>query len=793
MIYNQYYQEVRVNDIVQSPQWLETLEWDKIYNNEPTEEELLEDGIFVEDSALMKNFVLSINGDPCQLKFRVSVMPIIDQGVTKYKADIRGLSISEGLREYIEDTVLGFGYTLDDYTKEDIISNIANLYEGHDIDYDAMAVNGIINLYGQSAYDYNIADIIYNYLESYPNINNPCVVNQRPLPEGQSYITNYDHSDVINNLVAYANEGYISSMYTPVQFKDSLDRLYNTDSNFKSIIDNSQVVRVCVLTVAPEIKRMYVNGYTIDNASIVTTTESNNNQHYAGVVTHIKGGLWSTSPHDFGDRYFHNEGLWDYDTGYTSADVFYNYYREAWFAQNGLTHTALVGGGAVIDSIGITSTLTPITPISNIHTKWYEPDLNDVYKPVGHKPIEPTVPSIEVQTLIRDGDPPPIVKPRPVSDAVPQPYIDPSSEETFDDNVGLSNRTNVYHPTTSEVDDLFDWLWDRDTWTDAQQMNSDPMEVIISLHTLPLPNQVPYNDAGDTDYWYAMSNGSPIMKPIVLGYLTAQNPHSAEPSDLTSRIVTNRVCHFCFGHVYIPRKYLDYRDYNREIYIYLPYVGFQQIRADDVTPWLDPFVETPMAALYLDYFIDVCTGDFQAIISIDKNKSDKKVLYMFNGNMASQVPMRATDKTRLEQAKWNTYMGIGTTALSAAVAIGGTLSGNLASAARGMLGVAGGVASVANSINTIENQNVISVHRSGSLASNVGALAPKTPYVVINSPIAYDTTYGPYSANSANVTIRLGLLKGFVKCKYVHVDTIPSLTLDESNEIEKALLDGVIF
>ena len=348
---------------------------------------------------------------------------------------------------------------------------------------------------------------------------------------------------------------------------------------------------------------------------------------------------------------------------------------------------------------------------------------------------------------------------------------------------------NVFHPEVTEVSDLFDWLWDRDTWHDAQEMNSNPLEAIVSLHTLPLPNEVPYDDAGHTLYWY----NTEVSKPIVLGYLVAQNTHAEPEVDLTARIVTSRTCHFCFGHVDIPRTYLDYRDYDREIYIYLPYIGFKQIRCDDITPYLNPFVSEYFAELYLDYFIDVATGDFEAIISINKNVSDRKVLYMFNGNMAVSLPLTATDKTRLEQARWNTLINAGNTVLG----LGGTALmaglGNPAGALTMFAASTNYGLKLADSLNTLKNQNVVSVNRCGTLASNVGAMCPKTPYVVINTPIGYDTIYSPYGGQSANVTTRLGDLSGFVKCKYVHVDASASITLSERNEIESALLNGVIF
>ena len=786
MNYNQYYNEIDTEALISSPQWTETFSYKETFNHYPTEADLLEIGVYAEDNALLKNFTMSIDGNPCAITVRMTVEPVV--GTNNYDVFPRGISIDTSFNDFIDNALLAFGYRANNYTKEDITALMLEDYEGADINLESKLIKGIIDIYGQSAYDYNLMDIVYNYLEAFPNIDNPCVVSQSPLPDGQSYIYKYDHSDILNNIVAY-NDGDISPGYTALQCKNHLDYLYENSADFRNIISNSQVVRVCFHTVAPKITRMYVNGYTLENASIVTTTESGYDQHYSGLITHINGGRWATSPMDFGDDNYHNEGLWDFDTNIT-GQMFYNYYRIGWFAQTGLTNTALTGSGPIIDSIGSVSGLNPIQPISTLHSKWYEPDVDDVYKPLGHEPIDPTVPDIEIQPLIRIGVPPIIIRPRPIIGHIPNPYIDPVSPETIDNSVGLpSSGVNIYHPTIDKVRKLFDWLWDRDTWEDAQQMNSNPMEVIISLHTLPLPNEVPYKDDGTTKYWYA----NEVYKPIVLGYMTAQDTHVEPSTDLESQIVTERVCKFSFGKVNIPRTYLDYRDYDREIYIYLPYVGFKQIRCDDITPYLNPNVSEYFAELYLDYFIDVATGDFEAIISINKNVSDRKVLYIFNGNMAVQMPLTATDKTRLEQARWNTYFSLGTTALGLGTAVFGTLTGNPGLASRGLLGAVGGLGSAANSINTIENQNVISVNRSGSLTSNVGAMCPKTPYVVINTPISYDTIYASYSGQSANVTTVLGVLKGFVKCKYVHVDTSASMTLSERDEIETALLNGVIF
>ncbi len=781
MAYTQTYTDIIVESLLNSPMWAETCDYKETFDHQPSEEELLDIGIFVEDNALLKYFTLSVDGQPCTMKFRMTVQHnlLTDQ----YEVTSRGAAITTNISDLIDDVALGYGYTVDGYTKEDIIQMLSDEYEGYDVDFNTKIVNGIIDIYGRSAYDHTIADLVYNYFEQFPNINNPCVVNQRPLPDGQNFVSIYEHDDYFNNIVAYDDGTDVFSNITPVQLKTALDQLAETNTNVQNILSNSQIIRACFRRDSPEDIKMYLNGYKLTNAEIVTTTESGNNQHYSGVVSHVIGGRYTRSPWFYSDNIFHEEDTWDYDTTYSSADIFYNYKTNDFFASNGLGHEAIVGSGPIIDSIGNVSSLSPITPISNLHTKWYEPTVSNPYIPIGHKPFDPEVPEIELQPLIRDGDPPVIVKPKPTPGILPKPFIDPVSPETFDDEVFLENCVNIYHPSVSDVSDFFTWLWDRDTWTDKQLLNSNPLEPIISLHTLPLPNQIPVDEEGTLQYWYT-TDGS-LYRAIVLGYLTAQNMSADPPTDIEVPIVLNRVVRFCFGKVLIPRTYLDYRDFDREIYIYLPYIGFRQIRCDDITPYLNPLVVEHFAELYLDYFIDIGTGDFQAILSINKNYSDKKVLYMFNGNMAVQIPLSATDKTRLEQAKFNLFMGVGTTALSMATA--------LFAPSRGLLGAAAGLGSIANSINTIENQNVISVDRCGSLTTNFGALSPKTPYVVINSPIGYDTAHEPYCGDSSYCTVKLGTLKGFAKCKFVHIDTLTSATLEERNSIERALIEGIIF
>ena len=351
----QYYNEMNTEDLLNSPQWTDIHSYSQDFDHEPTEEELLELGVYADGSALMKDFNMSINRTSCVVKFRMTVQPIIGGG---YRLSTRGVAIDNSFNDFINDVSTGLGYAIDDYTKTDIASEIINNHNvSEDIDIEKMLINGIIDVYGQSAYDYNLMDLVYNYFEQFPNINNPYVVNQRPLPNGQNFISIYEHGDFINNIVAYDDGTEIFEAFTPVQLKTSLDQLAETNTNVQNILSNSQIIRVCFRRDSPEDVKMYLNGYKLSNAEIVTTTESGSSQHYAGVVTHVTGGRYTYSPWWYSDHNFHEEQTWDADTGYTSADIFYNYKRSDWFAYDGLGHVALVGSGPIIDSIGNVSSL----------------------------------------------------------------------------------------------------------------------------------------------------------------------------------------------------------------------------------------------------------------------------------------------------------------------------------------------------------------------------------------------------------------------------------------------------
>lgn len=778
-----YYNNIETSKLINSPQFTEIFTYKYYIDGEITESKLNEIGVYYEDNTYFKDYTMTVDGKPVVVQWRMKAIPIV--GVERYEFSPRGINLSSSMEEFINNATIALGYKVDDATSLDIKTSliseaVAREYD-ESIDVEKNVINGVIDLYGKSSYDKNLIDVVFDYFEQYPNISNPYTFVYKPLPEGYSFITSYDHSNYRNNLVSQMYD----SSFTGLNGKKLENIIDLENENVKRIL-NYPFIRTCFReTSANGRDCVYMYGYNVANNSVVTTNEGDNKQHYGLRVTSVD------AMYTYVTNNVRIYEYWQASLGNGYEIVSYNYKRDnqAFRVTDGIDHDATVSG-TIIDSIGSASTLSYITPISDRHDKWYSPSAE--YVPVGSDPTPGTEPTIEVQTIIREGTPIKIyIPPNPIEGVTPYPDIDEPSPPTLEDDVPNASwgMGNMYHPTNEELDKFYEWIWDRDTWHEKQELNANPLEAVISCHTLPLPQYVYLPKTGGDSEWVTRSwyDSDPI--DVSLGFMTAKDMSSGD--NLQSARVPYRYAKYSFGYVDIPRTYRDYRDFDREIYIFLPYIGFRQLRCDDVTAYKGYF----STRVYLDYVVDISTGDFVAEISIDRNTADRKLLYTFNGNMATVLPISATDKTALSSIRWSAIGKIGASALSGAIAAGSLYfsGGTLTPIAGGALASA-----VANMYSAGKDairkgtDNTVAIQRSDSLSGSFGAMTPRTPYIVVTSNIAYDTNYAPFSGDSANVTIQLGQLKGFTQCKYVHVDTLNYITEEERKEIESLLTSGVI-
>lgn len=155
--------------------------------------------------------------------------------------------------------------------------------------------------------------------------------------------------------------------------------------------------------------------------------------------------------------------------------------------------------------------------------------------------------------------------------------------------------------------------------------------------------------------------------------------------------VANQYKHLDCGSIFIPEYYESARDYNAsDLKLYLPFIGIVQL---DITEFLNK-------SMHVYYNVDVLTGSCIAFVCAVSGEVEK-ILYTFNGNCSVTIPISSGSYLTNWQALANSALSL---------------------ASGDVLGAAMGGASAVK----------MQVHRSGSLGSNVGAMSPRKPYILIS-------------------------------------------------------------
>lgn len=334
-------------------------------------------------------------------------------------------------------------------------------------------------------------------------------------------------------------------------------------------------------------------------------------------------------------------------------------------------------------------------------------------------------------------DPIPENQPNPQYPSNPPSDTDGDSGDTPDPSViqgvTASGMCSVYNPTKEQLKNFSAWLWTDNVLDNLKRLLASPLDAIIGLHIM-----------------YATPvTGS--AENIVCGYLD---------SGVAAKVVTQQFIEVDCGYINIPEYYgnaIDYEPYT-QIHIYLPFVGIQSLKANDVIG----------KDLYVSYGVDVLTGTVLAKLTVKKGSSNI-CCYQFAGNCAAQIPL--TGGTYAECIKSIASMAVGIA--------GSVVTSNPLPA---IAGVAGGAMSAS-----------LDVSRSGALGANAGVLGVRKPYLIITRRVGYDAAaYSQFYGYPANKTAVLGTCKGFTRVKSIHIDSIARATDSEKTEIETLLKQGVI-
>lgn len=388
------------------------------------------------------------------------------------------------------------------------------------------------------------------------------------------------------------------------------------------------------------------------------------------------------------------------------------------------------------------------------------------------------------------GNSPPIIFPipDPETGVITFPTISPTASQTPVVS-GEPGFVQVYHPSPAELLAFGRWLWV--TYADAtiDKIWNNPFDGVIGCHEL-------YTTPTDGGY-----------TTIRCGFLD---------SGVSAQLVRLRYSTINCGSMIIPEywgNYLDYSPYAKA-YIYLPFIGIQEIDVDDVVGH----------AVNVCYHIDAYNGSCIAQITCAKDDYTN-TLYQFSGNCAVEYPLSGGSQAAIKAAMMtgDAYQAAANTAANAtlmggigsglASAVGG-IAGGVATGLTGNIGggigqAIGGIASgvgqaisgYASSVgqraygqaqhtaNMLSGKSV--VQHSGCFGASYGAMGIKKPYIFLRRPIQkvinnYNILYG-YPAHKQVI---IGNCTGFLRCREVHVVS-PLATDNEKTLIEQLLTSGV--
>lgn len=300
-------------------------------------------------------------------------------------------------------------------------------------------------------------------------------------------------------------------------------------------------------------------------------------------------------------------------------------------------------------------------------------------------------------------------------------------------NLADTDLVSIYSPSSAQLHQLASLLWDENFIDGLNKLRSDPFDVIIGLHIVPVPLSGSYST-------------------LKLGNMT---------TELVFKKVSNQFYEKSFGGMKIDEIWGAYLDYMCRIKIFLPFIGFVSVSPDDVFGHL----------LSVKYIVDAVTGGCVAFI-----RRDNECIATYGGNCAYQIPLTGANYSAVTGAIMGAVVtGIG---VVAGVATGG-LAAPLAAAA-----VAGTAVNTATAKPEYE--------RSGALTGNIGYMGMRTPYLLIYAPNqCVPENQNAIKGYPSYITRTLGSLSGYTEVDTIHLDGITA-TQAEKDDIMSRLKAGVI-
>lgn len=393
-------------------------------------------------------------------------------------------------------------------------------------------------------------------------------------------------------------------------------------------------------------------------------------------------------------------------------------------------------------------------------------------------------------------DEPPGPEPRPEPDPPGEDEENSGDNITLPDIDGLGGSfgfTTQYAMRGSQLEELGSALWagfdrnnpDVDAFIQNFVYNVDPdtgsvnmadiMTFFVSLRAYPIPlgNLTSIRAVG-TDF-YIGSGTAPLRMPDGTTPFTS-NLHVAD-SYLES---VNA------GTVSIPFWFGDYRDYQTEITLYLPYCGTAELNPGDVMG----------GTLQCTYVVDLSTGSCTAYVMCNTWDGYTYPVAILPGQLGVDIPITASNAGRVGARLLGDRINVAENLMSVlkntATGIGSVFSGNVGTGIRSGLSAFIDPALQAEKLNAnMAERGAIAAPMLSGGRGLAGFKNPATAYIQVRSPFyAVPDNFADYVGDPAATRVQIRTCNGF--CKFVGVD-VSGITTDAADQaaIRQALENGI--
>ena len=312
---------------------------------------------------------------------------------------------------------------------------------------------------------------------------------------------------------------------------------------------------------------------------------------------------------------------------------------------------------------------------------------------------------------------------------------------------------NAYNPNDEPgVDNLerfSDWLWSSDFSTNVKKNQASPFDNIISFGFVPL---------GDR---------------LVTGYDTIHIGNF--DTEISCKEILREYYEINSGWLNIYEYWGSFLDYQADYQIYLPYIGYQPIRASE-------FVDGMIRVVY---HVSCITGMLQCYVQCQKN-GIPHILYSFCGNCYTDLPYNGANYLRMKlQLQQSVYNGV-TGAIQGA--INGAAAGGPVGAVGGLIG---GAISGAKDYAMTKASARPDYQHGGGLSGNGGMFAIRYPYLIETKSITQ--VPGHYKSQvgvPSMINRTIGQLSGYTEIYSINTSGL-SLTDGEIEELRAVLKGGV--